>query len=969
MLEATILTDGSCFFWSRDLDCSQFNSISVNPEESSATIQSIKLWLPQHKTPGTGTLELYSELTVSTITGLVINPEELINSGLPTTLAGFKLAPSANFIFSLLELTIQTISEGHFLPEYKTGYSTQWKTDPEITTALLRQIDLNDLPLSLFAQSAEAVTHFSDSAISIFNGAFSSILDRIIRDLSHSRLENTTTTLHQYIDPKYRSKNYLPAGLGATVSGVIRDDIRVIFFLEAPAKNQKLWSLKPGIAHPNALPCYFGKNNRELVEILTAFFNNDWNEFDQYISQQILSAQQIFSPLSQMLVSTVPQAITLSEAEVIDFVTRALVELERNGFAIEIPKTLAQNALRPEIVVNIQAPEELNNLKLTGRSKDLFDFSWKIALGETEMSPQEFRELVKENERLLYVNDRWFLLPGSQFLNSEAQLQKRFQDPNTDLLELLKLSLGNEQLDPLLGGIRLSTRSWLEKLIDGNLQLSAVDEPGNFVGSLREYQKQGLGWLYSLYKLQIGACLADDMGLGKTIQFLALIAMTQKDRKGPVLLVVPMSILENWRREAAKFTPESKLYVHHGQQRLTGATLLKRINAIDIVLTTYAMAVREEDQLSKIGWSIIALDEAQNIKNISTKQTKAIRRIAETSKATNRLALTGTPLENRLEELWSIMDFLNPGYLGTKRQFSSRFVNPIEKSKDQKSTETLARLIKPFLLRRLKSDPRVIQDLPEKILIPVYTSLTTEQAALYQSILRQELSELQGKAGIERKGIILRTITRLKQVCDHPALLTGSQKTLRARSGKMELLLELLETILEENDSALIFTQYVSMGKLLKQTLEETFKIKVAFLHGELSRTERQKIVDNFQQSTEPQLLILSLKVGGIGLNLTKANQVIHFDQWWNPAVEDQATDRAFRIGQSKTVYVRKLISRGTLEESIADRLEEKRKLTASIVSTSSDFLTELSDDELVDLLQLSDSVEQFDSKEVLSDI
>ena len=509
---------------------------------------------------------------------------------------------------------------------------------------------------------------------------------------------------------------------------------------------------------------------------------------------------------------------------------------------------------------------------------------------------------------------------------------------------------------------------WVEDLLKGELPpVKRLGQPKSLVGELRPYQLDGLSWLAFISEMGVGGCLADDMGLGKTIQLISLLGEEKAASEGklpPTLIVVPMSIIDNWQTELEKFSPKLTFYIHHGPTRLSGNQFLETCKATDVVITTYSLLHRDLDLFRGVPWYRLSLDEAQNIKNTATKQAQAVRQLTyeqiETAKSSggffHRLALTGTPLENHLDELWSIFDFLNPGYLGKLSTFRTRFTLPIERYKDAEATETLNKLISPFILRRLKTDPSVLSDLPEKLEMEVLTQLTDEQASLYQKVLNDLLPQVEKSDGIHRKGLVLSAITKLKQICNHPALYLKDDSPLSGRSGKLNRLEQLLEVILAEGDKALIFTQYAQMGHLLRKHFTESYNQEVLFFHGGQSKQARKRVVDTFQDPKGPQLLILSLKAGGFGLNLTEANQVIHFDQWWNPAVEEQATDRAYRIGQKRNVQVRKLICKGTLEEKISHILRQKKELADSIVGSPRNLITEMSMDELQDLLQLSAS-------------
>ncbi len=437
-----------------------------------------------------------------------------------------------------------------------------------------------------------------------------------------------------------------------------------------------------------------------------------------------------------------------------------------------------------------------------------------------------------------------------------------------------------------------------------------------------------------------------------TVELLALLLAerTEGERTPPTLLVCPMSLVGNWQREAARFAPGLRVHVHHGAERLGGAALRKAIRGSDLVLTTYALAARDREELASVQWGRVVLDEAQNVKNAATRQSQAVRAF----RAPRRIALTGTPVENRLGELWSILDFLNPGLLGPASTFRRRFATPIERYRDTERAEELKRLVRPFILRRLKTDRRIIRDLPAKHEMRVFCNLTREQASLYQATVDEMLTRVEESAGIERRGLVLATLLKLKQVCNHPAQLLQDGSALAGRSGKVARLEEILEEVLELGDRALVFTQFAEMGHMLRHHLEERFGREVPFLHGGTSRAGRDTMVARFQAEDGPSILLLSLKAGGTGLNLTAANHVIHFDRWWNPAVEDQATDRAFRIGQRRDVQVRKLVCAGTLEERIDEMIEEKKQLAESVLGAGEAWLTELSTAQLRQVVALA---------------
>lgn len=506
--------------------------------------------------------------------------------------------------------------------------------------------------------------------------------------------------------------------------------------------------------------------------------------------------------------------------------------------------------------------------------------------------------------------------------------------------------------------------------------IEEIREPEGFVGRLRPYQRRGVGWLSFLRRLGLGACLADDMGLGKTIQAIALLLHSRlladqrresrngKDegRNHPALLICPTSVVANWRHEIERFAPGLRLLLHHGSGRLSGDEFRSALPQHDMVITSFGIARRDIDMLEAQEWSDLILDEAQNIKNPSAKQTQAIRRLTGNSRTQIergstppfRVALTGTPVENRLLELWSIMEFLNPGYLGKREHFRQQFVLPVERYNDEFAAADLRRMVQPFLLRRLKTDPTIISDLPEKNEMVVYCSLTKEQEALYTQVIEETMARVELSEGVQRRGLVLGLLLKLKQVTNHPAHFLGEKGPLEERSGKLSRLTEMLEEALAVGDRALVFTQFVEMGHLLRHHVMETLGREALFLHGGTPASRREQLVRSFQEdSNGAPIFVLSLRAGGVGVNLTRANHVFHFDRWWNPAVENQATDRAFRIGQKRSVQVYKFVVSGTLEEQIHKMIESKQDLAESIVNSGEDWLADMDTEGLRQLIAL----------------
>jgi SNF2 family DNA or RNA helicase len=520
--------------------------------------------------------------------------------------------------------------------------------------------------------------------------------------------------------------------------------------------------------------------------------------------------------------------------------------------------------------------------------------------------------------------------------------------------DVIEMALGAKEA---AGGFEfggLEATGWIGKLLkqlDGRVKLDQIPVPQEFSGTLRPYQLRGYSWLSFLGRWRLGACLADDMGLGKTIQALALIQRDwHSDGKRPVLVVCPTSVIANWGKEAQRFTPELPVMVHHGPKRARGSAFKKKAGKHAIVISSYALLHRDFDSLKQTDWAGVILDEAQNIKNPETRQSKAARSL----KSDYRLALTGTPVENNVGDLWSIMEFLNPGFLGSQTQFKKKFFIPIQAGRNPQAAKRLKRITGPFILRRMKTDKSIISDLPEKMEMKVFCTLTKEQASLYAAVVKNASEGLNSAEGIGRKGIILATLSKLKQVCNHPTQFLGDNSPIPGRSGKLARLTEMLEEIIEVDDRALIFSQFAEMGGLLKRHIQETFGREVFFLYGGVPRKKRELMIESFQSDNGgPHIFILSLKAGGTGLNLTRANHVFHFDRWWNPAVENQATDRAFRIGQTRNVQVHKFLCVGTLEEKIDEMIERKKEVAASVVGTGEKWLTEFSNDQLKELFAL----------------
>lgn len=662
-------------------------------------------------------------------------------------------------------------------------------------------------------------------------------------------------------------------------------------------------------------------------------------------------AARIYPDLTSGLRTARPEGMELDADGAYHFLASVAPRLDEAGFGVLLPSWwdrrsklgLKAAATPRDGAVDVEAK--------FGRDQ-LVDFRWDLAVGDAVLTDEEMAALAVTKAPLIRLRGQWVAVDPEQ-LRRGLEFLDRSRTGTATVGEILTLA-SDAPSDAPIEVTGVDAEGWLGDLLSGVAAqtLEPLDPPADFGATLRPYQKRGLSWLAFLSSLGLGACLADDMGLGKTVQMLAL-EVTQRRQDpltGPTLLICPMSLVGNWQREAAKFAPGLRLYAHHGAERYRGDDLAQCIDEADLVVTTYATATRDMDELADRAWNRVVLDEAQAVKNRLSKGAKAIRRLD----AAHRVALTGTPVENRLSELWAIMDFLNPGLLGSPEGFRARYAVPIERYGQTEPAERMRAITRPYILRRLKTDPTIIDDLPEKVETKQYCRLTTEQAALYQAIVDEMMVKIENTEGIARRGNVLAAMTKLKQVCNHPAQLLHDRSEMGTRSGKVSRVEEILDEILAEGDSVLCFTQFTEFAEMMVARLSARFGRDVAYLHGGTPKVRRDELVAQFQSGAGPRIFILSLKAGGTGLNLTAANHVIHLDRWWNPAVENQATDRAFRIGQKRTVQVHKFICTGTLEERIDDMIEEKKALAQLAVNDGEAWLTELSTRELRSLFELS---------------
>jgi superfamily II DNA or RNA helicase len=669
-------------------------------------------------------------------------------------------------------------------------------------------------------------------------------------------------------------------------------------------------------------------------------------------------AAQVVPALACALRGPRPSALDLDLDGAHRFLTADAALLVAAGFGVQLPR--GWDGTRT-VGLALSARSTPTDRVVTrgglGREQ-LANFAWSLAVGDQELSEDEISDLVAAKAPLVRLRGRWVsvdaerLTAGLRFLEKARKRRGGTAPTAAEVLALAQRHPDDDDWDTPIPVTAIHTDGWIGDLLSGQVEraLTPVPTPPGFTATLRPYQERGVAWLAFLSSLGLGACLADDMGLGKTVQVLALEAHERAGGSpGPTLLLCPMSLVGTWQREAARFAPDLRVHAHHGAGRPQGEALAEAVAAADLVVTTYATAARDVEELSALAWHRLVLDEAQQVKNSRSTQARAVRRIT----AGHRVALTGTPVENRLSELWSVMDVLNPGLLGTADRFRARYAIPVERHGSAEAAELLRRVTRPYLLRRVKTDPTIIDDLPEKIEITQHYRLTREQASLYRTVVDDMMEKIEGSDGIERRGNVLAAMAKLKQVCNHPAQLLHDGSPVGRRSGKVARLEEILAEILDEGDRVLCFTQFTEFGHMLVPHLSARFDTDVAFLHGGTPKQRRDEMVARFQAGEGPSILLLSLKAGGTGLTLTAANHVVHLDRWWNPAVENQATDRAFRIGQKRNVQVRKFLCPGTVEERIDEMITKKRALSEMVVGDGEGWLTELSTDSLRSLFAL----------------
>lgn len=647
-----------------------------------------------------------------------------------------------------------------------------------------------------------------------------------------------------------------------------------------------------------------------------------------------------FPQLNQLIAGKGIEKLLFDSENFAEILFKILPTIRLFGIKIQLPRAL-QKLLRPQLTMTLDGEEDGKVAASSVISlENMLKFRWEVAVGDEHIDSRAFLKMVENYKGLVKIKDQYAYFDEKEI---KTLLDKLKNPPELDGNDLLQTALTEEYNGT---GVTLSKSA--QKLMKELLKNEAIDLPANLRANLRPYQQRGYEWLYKNARLGMGSLIADDMGLGKTLQVIATLLKIKQEgafKKSKGLVVVPTTLLTNWIKEIAKFAPELKSHLYHGPGRS-----LALLQEADLLLTTYGVVRSEEESLAKLKWTVMVIDEAQNIKNPNTAQTKAVKKM----KAGIKIAMSGTPVENRMSEYWSIFDFANKGYLGSLKKFVSDYAIPIEIDRDRHKLDKFKRVTEPFILRRVKTDKTIIQDLPDKIEIDQACTLASEQAALYQSVVDQALRGIEGqKDGFKRSGLIFKMMTALKQICNHPTHYLKKGGATPEASGKAMLLLDLLRQVLENGEKAIVFTQYEEMGTLLQTMFQEQMQLEVPFLHGGVSRKNRDEMVEDFQTNRATRILILSLKAGGTGLNLVAASNVIHYDLWWNPAVEAQATDRAFRIGQTKNVLVHRFITQGSFEEKINKLIQNKRELANLTVTDGETWLGDLSNQDLRELVKL----------------
>ncbi|MCD8378161.1 MAG: DEAD/DEAH box helicase [Candidatus Gastranaerophilales bacterium] len=670
-------------------------------------------------------------------------------------------------------------------------------------------------------------------------------------------------------------------------------------------------------------------------------------DIGKIVEKQLNFANRYMPELEKLFEDEKNLSLKLNLSEVYKIIAQTTYYLQKAQIEVILPDEL-NNIIIPRASINAKVKasrsEELMDIFNTVSSTkisldDILEFNYEVSIGDEKLSVEEFNELVEKNNGLIKYKDMYVLVDKDDSKKLAEQIL------NADHKKMTRLQLLHASMSGRLQEYEFNYDEAYANVIKDFAKTVEVDPPKDLNGTLRLYQKTGLKWLWTNVSKGFGCCMADDMGLGKTIQVISLILKLKEENKlkSPALVICPTTLIGNWMKELQMFAPTLKVGKYHGLDR-------KLDMKLDVILTTYAIMRIDIEDMQKNVWGMVVVDEAQNIKNPDTAQTMSIKIL----KSDIKIAMTGTPVENRLTELWSIFDFINTGYLGSLKEFQKSYAIPIERFKEKSRASKLKMSVSPFVLRRLKTDKSVISDLPDKVVINDYCYLTKAQTLLYEKTLSDMMAKISGVSGVNRRGNIFKLITSLKQICNHPYQFIKAGEITKEMSGKMEKCVDLAAAMLENDEKALIFTQYKEMGDIITKILSDEFNENPLFFHGSLTVGQREKLIEEFQTKDDNHFMVLSLKAGGTGLNLTKATNVIHYDLWWNPAVEEQATDRTYRIGQTNNVMVHRMITLGTFEEKIDEMLKSKKELADLAVFEGEKIITELSDEEIYEIFTLS---------------
>jgi SNF2 family DNA or RNA helicase len=881
-----------------------------------------------------------------------------------------QLAPDANFWITFSRAVASCIKKDQYIPEIiieqsNNRYHTKWSfISEDLATLIKQQATIMPFSASLntqFPDRESLLAHYAEQTLSQLI-SITQMPQRI-----HKLVENTF--IDQALVGKHIPKDeYTWKECRLWRNNLMYEQLGAAFNLcfklnEAKDQSGDDWSLEillQSKEEPSFLinASEYWKTQKSKSSLYTKMLGTS---VQKTLLLQLGYASRVL-PLVEMFFKykLERELLPLSTQEAFQFLKEDAWALKASGYRIMVPAWwTSKGRLRAKIKLKAkkQSSSESDSPTSYFSKSNLVRFDHALAIGGHEVTQEEWQALINATQPLVFFRGQWMEIDPKEMQKIQSLFDSAAnKEDMASIKDLLVRAADDELYDVELDD---EIQHTLDQLT-GNKDLALLPSPDKLEATLRPYQIRGLSWMAFLENIGISPCLADDMGLGKTMQVISLL-LAQPGTK-PALLVAPTSVIGNWEREIEKFAPSLKTIVHHGGKRLKNEST--QLGGIDLVITSFALCRKDKKIFEAQSWSRVIVDEAQNIKNPAAAQTKAICKL----QADSRIALTGTPIENRLTDLWSIFHFLNPGYLGNKAYFKRAFEYPVQRDNDPYKIKVLKSLVEPFILRRVKTDKNIIQDLPDKVEQKVYCQLTKEQAAIYQNIVdsvTEKIKILDSKQ--DERALILSTLLKLKQVCNHPAqvLQDGSEFSV-SRSMKLKRMIDIVSEAIGNNESILIFSQFTEICEMLNNHLQQKLGHNTYYLHGGTSRTKRESMINQFQhEDTQASIFILSLKAGGVGITLTKANHVIHFDRWWNPAVENQATDRAYRIGQNKTVFAHKFVTTGTIEERIDTMLEDKQKVSDMIVGNDESWLSKLDSKSFVDLIKLSQSEIASDTEEL----